>query len=586
MPARAGLCALALTAEGPRPPGAGETRGSGRWRTASEGTRIATVGAVDGPAEAGDSRRPVRVRSQPLFLIWVVTFALLSALEWFWVVATPLGSGFDEASHVIKAAAVVRGEWLGQPLPHMSHAYTWMIVPETFSQLTYRSDCYKLSPMTPASCEKAIVESSAPVRALTHVGRYPPLYYLFVGIPSLFGHSKNALYMMRFFSAMVSAALLALAVTLAFGYGGGRLLLAGIAVSLSPALFYLGSIVEPSSLEVSSAVCLWTALLLLVRRRPGPIPRPLVAAATLSAAALDLTRGLSPMWLVAILFVTLVVLTPPTRLREMWHDSAVRAGAVVVAVATGLAIAWTVGTDSLAFVRNLPNPFVHDSYPVIMRAIFARTWSYVVEMLGGFNPRNTHASLGLLIVVGCCLVALVLVALVRGSGRERLAMGLLVVATVLAPVLLASLHARTDGVIWQGRYVLPLTAGLPLIAGLAGAAPRGARSISRSSRLIAPVTVIAMLSVQLVALYGLLRRFAVGDGGPLDLTLKAPGAWAPPIPSVAVIAGAAVATVVAVVWWLWLVERVEPGADNSGAAASAGGRVSREAFEPPAVVRA
>ena len=341
-----------------------------------------------------------------------------SAIEWFWVVATPLGSGFDEASHVIKAAAVVRGEWLGQPLPHMSRAYMWMIVPGTFSQLTYRSDCYKLSPMSPASCEKAIVESSAPVRALTHVGRYPPLYYLFVGVPSLFGHSKNALYMMRFFSAMVSAALLALAVTLAFGYAGGRLLLAGVTVSLSPALFYLGSIVEPSSLEVSSAVCLWTALLLLVRRRPGPIPRPLVAAATLSAAALDLTRGLSPMWLAAILFVTLVVLAPPTRLREMWHDSAVRAGAVVVAIATGLAIAWTVGTDSLAFVRNLPNPFVHDSYPVIMRAIFGRTWSYVVEMLGGFNPRNTHASLGLLIVVGGCLVTLVLVGLVRGSGQR------------------------------------------------------------------------------------------------------------------------------------------------------------------------
>ncbi len=560
-------------------PGAGE---GADGVSASHSARIATVGAVEAPAEAGDGRRPAGVPSHPLFLIWVVTFALLSAVEWFWVVATPLGSGFDEPSHVIKAAAVVRGEWLGQPLPHMSRAYMWMIVPETFSQLTYRSDCYKLSPMSSASCEKAIIESSAPVRALTHVGRYPPLYYLFVGIPSLFGHSKNALYMMRFFSAMVSAALLALAVTLAFGYAGGGLLLAGIAVSISPAVLYLGSIVEPSGLEVSSAVSLWTALLLLVRRRPGPIPRPLVVVAALSAAVLDLTRGLSPLWLIAILFVTLVVLTPPARLREIWRDSSVRVGAVAVAVATGLAIAWTLGTDSLAFVRNLPNPFVHDSYPTIMRAIFGRTWSYVVEMLGGFNPRNTHASLGLLILVGGCLLSLVIVAFVRGSGRARLAMALLVVGTVLAPVVLASLHARTDGIIWQGRYVLPLAAGLPLIAGLAGASMRRDRSSSRSSRLMALVLVTAMLLAQLVALYGLLRRFAVGDAGPLDLTLKPPGAWTPPIPSIVVIAGAAVATMAALAWFLWLVDR----GDRASDAGSATSRTGSQVLEPPAVVRA
>jgi hypothetical protein len=49
----------------------------------------------------------------------------------------------------------------------------------------------------------------------TYVGRYPPLYYAIVGLPSLVWHTNTAVYMMRLLSGLLCALLLGLAIALA-----------------------------------------------------------------------------------------------------------------------------------------------------------------------------------------------------------------------------------------------------------------------------------------------------------------------------------------------------------------------------------
>ncbi|NDA01388.1 MAG: hypothetical protein EBY98_06650 [Acidimicrobiia bacterium] len=48
--------------------------------------------------------------------VFAVSLVLAFSLFALWSQLTPLGAAPDEASHYVKAAAVVRGEWIGEPL--------------------------------------------------------------------------------------------------------------------------------------------------------------------------------------------------------------------------------------------------------------------------------------------------------------------------------------------------------------------------------------------------------------------------------------------------------------------------------------
>ena len=46
--------------------------------------------------------------------LWFVSFMLFAAVAGAWALATPIDGAPDEASHVVRAASVARGEILGQ----------------------------------------------------------------------------------------------------------------------------------------------------------------------------------------------------------------------------------------------------------------------------------------------------------------------------------------------------------------------------------------------------------------------------------------------------------------------------------------
>src|SRR5690242_13260238 len=132
---------------------------------------------------------------RPLLVVW----ALLSALCACWALATPIAGSPDEPAHLIRAASVVRGEWVGTPSP-AGHVVT---VPHYIAQ-TARMTCVAFHYERTADCvthgpdaAPPLTDPAALTTAPTTAGLYNPLYYVIVGWPALLVHDAAGTYATR-----------------------------------------------------------------------------------------------------------------------------------------------------------------------------------------------------------------------------------------------------------------------------------------------------------------------------------------------------------------------------------------------------
>jgi hypothetical protein len=120
----------------------------------------------------------------------------------------------------------------------------------------------------------------------------------------------------------------------------------------------------------------------------------------------------------------------------------------------------------------------------------------------------------------------VLLALATGSPRRCVVLLVLLAAVVVIPVVISVGQAHRLGITWQGKDTLPLAVGVPILAAsMLASSTLGSVRIFRS-RLVGVAAAAAGLAT-LVALFGDLRRNAVGDAGPYLSFLHA--AWQPPL---------------------------------------------------------
>jgi hypothetical protein len=478
---------------------------------------------------------------------WLASFLLIGALGTLWALSAPLGSGPDEGQHIVKAAAVYRGELIGTPVPSRSPAYVDFTVPRTFGLLAFYPDCYRATPPVPASCEGILKASSTQVATPTYTGRYPPLYYLLVGWPTLLSDTGTSVYLMRIISVLVSALFIGLAVALALTYAESLVVAGAVLLATTPAALYLSAVVEPNGLEFSSALLLWTALALLLGKERDKVPRSLVHAAGAAATVMALTRGLSVAWLAGILLVMLVVVAPPARVRAVFSSRAAKLWGLATVVASGLAVAWVATQGSLDVVA------LGNRRYTAFRAfgfVIGHTLRYLMQLFGSFNPRGTHIPIAAEPFFWAALALLVVWAVVRAGWRVRFAMLLVVAATVLAGPVLTAASIHADGIIWNGRYLLAAAVGLPVLAGVAVDGTALARRKAPSAVLVA-----VALGCQVVGIYALLRRFAVGTRGEMDI-LFAHVSWQPPLGVTLIAIGALAVTVLTATFVLLLAPRL------------------------------
>lgn len=529
--------------------------------------------------------------------VWLATSAVLFALGALWAVATPVGAAPDEPTQVVKAAAVVRGQFLGTPVRHGPVADLRVRVPASFGHDRHLATCYAGRPTVTAACAQPLSTSSRPVTVATYVGRYPPLYYLLVGVPTLLWRGDGAVIAVRLLSALWGALLLGMAVGVAAVWSRSRLLVPALAVAVTPMAVFLIGVVNPSGLEIAAAVATWTGAAVLVldhRHRP---PLALVAATAVPAVALVLCRGLSALWLAIAL--GMAALLERGALRTLWGDRRVRRSLQALGAVAVLAVTFVLAVHTLSVVpvgRSVPPRA--SIVTVTIRAL-GFTSTIAREAVGDFGWLDTMSPFAVLVGWWVAAALLVVGGLLWSDRRHALVLALTVAVALLLPAAIIASQAHHDGLVWQARDGLPLYVGVPIVAGavfgrdrerrlgalLDGASLAGIRRVAgRGNQLLVGGVALA----QWVDFAWALRRYTVGLGGPLAPWTAVRHGWVPPVPTVLllVLAGA---TVGAYGWWMLQLADLATGRALAGARAGAAGVVAPLARRPaplPAAVTA
>jgi hypothetical protein len=198
--------------------------------------------------------------------------------------------------------------------------------------------------------------------------------------------------------------------------------------------------------------------------------------------------------------------------------------AVVGVVGLG-SIAWTarfnvLGTGTAATYPNL-------TFPVAAKHTFELSVEYLRQMVGFFGWLDVRAPYNLAELWFVPVLALLVAAAAAGKLRDVAALVVLAGSVILIPVLAQGRQASSLGYIWQGRYLLAVAAGLPLLAAAILAKRKPRRAWLRRTVPWLPLAVTAStLALGFLMFYATLRRYAVGTSGPLLLPLQP--TWTPP----------------------------------------------------------
>jgi hypothetical protein len=487
----------------------------------------------------------------------LAVFGLLFVVLGAWAVATPLYGGPDEPAHVIRADSLVHGELLGRPIPGQPKAVVAVHTAEIYTSAAERLGCWPFYPDNTPACSGAFVGSSRRVPAKTHVGRYNPVYYAVVGVAALFSASAQTVYLMRLTGAAVSAALLTLAALVLLDRRRASVSLLGLAFAFTPMAAFLAAVVNPSGVEISGAIALWASgLVALDPGTPRQARGRAVAVATLGACALVTSRGLSVAILGLVVALVLVAVSVEPR-HTVLGDRTVRRGALVVSATTAASVGWVAWAHSLAFVPVN----VVDGTDRAVRLTLGATDTFTRGMIGLFQWLDTPAPVITYYTWIVAVGVLALLGLVLGPGRVRLALALAIAVTFLVPFVQVPKAAST-GLIWGGRYSLPLAAGVPVLAayGLSLESAGVVAVVRRLGRLLAVGWGVGVAA----AFYWAGHRNAVGASGPVFYLGRE--RWSPPVPYTVLVVLAVGAIAALVVLFLRLIaaeERAERPSDAS-----------------------
>jgi hypothetical protein len=468
-----------------------------------------------------------------------------------WVVTNPPGAAPDEYAHYLKALAAGHGQLhLDRRVPPRPDVASldveerWQLKTSRLVHVPFglhpgRLLCSAFHPEISAGCLHPD-RPGGPFDSATIVGTYQPFTYVVPGLLMRLAHDpENATRFGRAGFWLVSAALLALAVFLLWSPGDAGFSLLGVLVATTPMVLFMVSTLSANGLEISAGICFLAALLRLARG--GDDRRWVWAAAGASGTLLALSRVTGVLWLgLASLAVAALVGVRPAAARL--RDGGTRAVGAIMAAATAAvaSLAWELAVQphprrSLgAAVRDVPGEV--RELPEIFQ-----------QVIGVFGWLDTRMARPLYLAWGLLLVALIVLALLVGTRRQRVVLSALAGGSVAVTVGLAVLN-RPTGFGAQGRYVLAFVSVVPLAAGEILFGNRH-RLRSAHARLLPLAFAGPVAAVQLLALYTNARRYAVGVPGPLVFVGREE--WSPPlgwVPWLVVACLAAASLVVAALW--------------------------------------
>lgn len=471
----------------------------------------------------------------------LAVFLALAGMAVCWALATPLFGISDEPAQVMKAAAAVRGQLVGKPAggPNTVVEIPGNLIGDD------RLPCFMRSNSAGAGCAPPLGQDTRPVPEMTWTGYYPPLYYLAVGWPSLVFKGAAAVYAMRVVAAVLGAALLAAALLAAAESAVRRLLLPTTAALATPYVFAYVGTVNPSGMEMASALCAWTAGVALLN---GPANPRTQIRLVVGLAVLTQVRDFGPLF-AGVIVATLAALYG---LRAAWgllRRPAVRFAAALVAVGGAFTAAWVLLVANLSFV---PGKAVEaGAGPLTLLGLSARRYLYdLVQIVGDFGWSNRLPPWWASVLGLALLLGLGVLGFHRAAKRVRQVVGALLAFSIVFPIAVVAVEARHQGLLGQGRYWYPLLAGVVLVA--AGSAGNrldiplpGARRLP--DRPAVTGMALITLTVHLAGFLAMLESYRSAIG-PAGTTLRT--SWNPPGgPLLWPLAYAVLATALAGWWW-------------------------------------
>ena len=428
----------------------GALRAAVAWRLASSAV---AAGPDHGPL------RPLRTRA--VFLFAFAAFFLISA---GWALALPANGTNDEDEHIIRAYGAASGQLHEAPVAAARGGGAWFSVPR--SLLPVNVDCAQKWEL-PASCQQRPPDDPSRIELPSAAGRYNPLYYIPVGLPMVLSPNLTGIMLGRLISAGMVAALLAAAVTIAV-HRRNPLLLAALVVAASPNLLNLGGSINPSGLEVAAGVLTWTALLTLVRARPGELDERwtgfLLLSAGVAGGILASIRTLGPLLLV-LTVLACVVVARAGRVRTLLARRDTRRVGIGVVIAGAYGIAWTL------FSGVLSNPPAETPPPPLSTTgklayiMGDRLTQWTSQLVGRFSYGEVTAPNAMLVVwYGLAFVILVPTLLLATRRQVAVILGIAGLSVGML-VGFELLYYSQIGWAQQSRYVLPFGVGALLYAG-------------------------------------------------------------------------------------------------------------------------
>lgn len=439
--------------------------------------------------------------------------------------SNPLGSAPDEAIQGATAYATVHGDIADL------HPSVPPIFPEMFNKEALF--CLQKSWDTAASCQDWSVIDGPNRPMFSQFGSYNPVYYFLVGWPTLLLDGRASVYAMRLVSSIIVSLLLAAAVAVAWSDTRMRFATVGPLLALAPTVLFLGGAINPNSLEIAAAVLAWSGFLATLsasaHRRSGAF-RASVTLTTIGLSLLLVTRLMSPLWAFILVVATV---TATGRWREfgglLISSRYFQAHVAVLAVPAAWALGWSLthptvfsGGGGVGDYADSFGEWLRLTLEGILIGFPSLTFVQVVGIFGW-----TSFSVPLVALVFAALWGGLVAATYSGSDTRgaRWTACLLPAFCVIFPAALAALMWSGKG--WQGRYILPVAVGVPilcvwLLADRVDRARRGTLPLRRALR----GGTIAVVSSQLISFVFYFKRNAVGWGrswDPRDFT------WSPPL---------------------------------------------------------
>jgi hypothetical protein len=476
---------------------------------------------------------------------WLIAFLGFLLLGSAWALATPYDGGPDEGDHIVRAYGVATGQVVLAPENAALGGGGFVDAPRSLAV----DRCWQFDPTVDVSCagDPGADQTIEPVA--TSAGRNAPIYYAIVGVPIAISPDWTGVLIARLLAVILCGLFLATALANALRWGRHRIMAAGVVVAVTPMVIHLVGSVNPSALELSAAVAFFAAAVPLLHHPQARRNNTLLAQAGLAAIALGTTRMLGPVWL----GLTVLVLLLPWRratIADLWGWRRLRTWVLAMGAAGVAGALWTLLSGGAA-----PNDFFQPDeamHPLRIVWTELQHWSrYVDEMVGvtsWLDARLPELSYVVWPAVGG---ALVLWGLVVADRAERLRLVALIAVAFAAPMAISVALANTFGFITQGRYLLPLFVGVPILAtfvvGERGVAPERARTVLR-------LVALLLLPIHVGALVTTLQRWQRGQGVSAGFNpFVAP--WQPPLGPVLPLV-AALAGLVLLAWLLTRAPRV------------------------------